>query len=69
MLEIVATYTKKPLVDITPDMVFGKDLIIDSIDMWEMLVKIKTEYPSIDQNLLFKVKTVKDLEILVTKNI
>ncbi len=58
---LLSQYSNIPIEQITDTMVFGKDIIINSIEMGEIIMIIKKQYPHIDQRSIFLLKTVQDL--------
>jgi acyl carrier protein len=59
--ELLSQYSNIPTEKIIETMVFGKDIIINSIEMGEIIMIIKEKYPHIDQKKIFLLKTVQDL--------
>lgn len=58
---LISQYGNIPIEEILPDMTFGEDIIIDSIELWEIFMQLKQYYSHIDQKRLFTTRTVWDL--------
>ena len=54
---IVSEYCNIPAEKLHSTMMFGKDIIIDSIEIGEILMKLKKENNNINQKKLFEIKT------------
>lgn len=56
--------------DITMDSEFGKDIVIDSVDLVDLILRLEDEYGvSIQEDDAFNVKTVGDVVRLVEERI
>jgi acyl carrier protein len=47
--------------NITEDMVFGSDIVLDSLDVGELMMFIKNNYSQYKEMPILEIKTVKDI--------
>ena len=68
--EELADITRCDADDITMETEFGTDLVIDSVDLVDLIVRLEDEFGiSIEEDDVFSVKTVSDVVALVESRI